>query len=98
MRKNSTVFPAKKMQMYKQATELPKKYKVMALVKMNKVRASQILDLRKKARLHPLSLEAGMQHQAAFPLPLATFMINSRYGGIHSLEWTASNLHSAVPL
>ena len=48
MRKNSTVFPAKKMQMYKQATELPKKYKVMALVKMNKVRASQILDLRKK--------------------------------------------------
>ena len=42
MRKNSTVFPAKKMQMYKQATELPKKYKVMALVKMNKVRASQM--------------------------------------------------------
>ena len=25
MRKNSTVFPAKKMHMYKQATELPKK-------------------------------------------------------------------------
>ena len=34
--------------MYKQATELPKKYKVMALVKMDKVRASQILDLRRK--------------------------------------------------
>ena len=48
MRENSTVFPVKKVQMYKQAKELPKKYKVMALVKMNKVRASQILDLRKK--------------------------------------------------
>ena len=43
MRKNSTVFPAKKMQMYKQATELPKKYKVMALVKMNKVRIIKYL-------------------------------------------------------
>ncbi|MDI1495169.1 MAG: ribosomal protein L10 [Cenarchaeum symbiont of Oopsacas minuta] len=48
MRENSTVFPAKKVQVYKQAQELPKKYKVLALVKMEKVRASQILDLRKK--------------------------------------------------
>ena len=34
--------------MYQQLQELPKKYKVLALVKMTKVRASQILPLRKK--------------------------------------------------
>lgn len=33
--------------MYQQLQELPKKYKVLALVKMDKVRASQILPLRK---------------------------------------------------
>ncbi len=36
--------------MYAQLQELPKKYKVMALVKMEKVRASQILPLRKKLK------------------------------------------------
>lgn len=38
------------MQMYAQLQELPKKYKVMALVRMDKVRASQILPLRKKLK------------------------------------------------
>ena len=38
------------MQMYQQLQELPKKYKVLALVRMEKVRASQILPLRKKLR------------------------------------------------
>ena len=33
--------------MYQQLTELPKKYKVLALIKMEKVRSSQILPLRK---------------------------------------------------
>lgn len=33
--------------MYQQLQELPKKYKVIALVKMNKVRSTQILPLRK---------------------------------------------------
>ena len=33
--------------MYQQLQELPKKYKVLALVKMNKVRSTQILPLRK---------------------------------------------------
>lgn len=33
--------------MYQQLLEIPKKYKVIALVKINKVRASQILPLRK---------------------------------------------------
>ncbi len=36
--------------MYQQLQELPKKYKVLALVKMTKVRASQILPLRKKLK------------------------------------------------
>lgn len=33
--------------MYQQLQELPKKYKVMAIIKMNKVRSTQILPLRK---------------------------------------------------
>ena len=33
--------------MYQQLQELPKKYKVLALIKMNKVRSTQILPLRK---------------------------------------------------
>ena len=33
--------------MYQQLQELPKKYKVVALIKINKVRGSQILPLRK---------------------------------------------------
>ena len=40
----------KKTQMYQQLQELPKQYKVLALVKMTKVRASQILPLRKKLK------------------------------------------------
>jgi len=50
MHQNRTVYPKGKMQMYQQLQELPKKYKVMALVRMEKVRASQILPLRKKLR------------------------------------------------
>ena len=38
----------KKSQMYQQIQELPKKYNVLALVRMEKVRASQLLPLRKK--------------------------------------------------
>lgn len=34
--------------MYQQVQELPKKYKVIALVRMEKVRSSQLLPLRKK--------------------------------------------------
>ena len=36
------------MQMYQQLQEMPKKYEVLALVRMEKVRASQLLPLRKK--------------------------------------------------
>ena len=48
MNKNRTKFPQKKTQMYQQMLELPKKYSVTALVRMEKVRASQLLPLRKK--------------------------------------------------
>ncbi len=47
MHENRTVYPKRKTQMYQQLLEIPKKYKVIALVKINKVRASQILPLRK---------------------------------------------------
>ncbi len=50
MYKDRTTYPKRKTQMHTQLQELPKKYKVMALVKMDKVRASQILPLRKKLR------------------------------------------------
>ena len=48
MHENRTTYPKKKTQMYQQLQELPKKYTVMALVRMEKVRGSQLLPLRKK--------------------------------------------------
>ncbi|MCE2505430.1 MAG: 50S ribosomal protein L10 [Nitrosopumilaceae archaeon] len=47
MHENRTTYPKRKTQMYQQLQELPKKYKVMAIIKMNKVRSTQILPLRK---------------------------------------------------
>lgn len=47
MHENRTEYPKRKAQLYQQLQEIPKKYKVIALVKMNKVRSSQILPLRK---------------------------------------------------
>ena len=48
MHENRTTYPKKKTQMYQQLQELPKKYNVLALVRMEKVRGSQLLPLRKK--------------------------------------------------
>jgi large subunit ribosomal protein L10 len=48
MHQNRTKYPQKKTQMYQQLQELPNKYKVVALVRMEKVRSSQLLPLRKK--------------------------------------------------
>ena len=48
MHENRTAYPKKKTQMYQQLQELPKKYTVIALVRMEKVRGSQLLPLRKK--------------------------------------------------
>ena len=47
MHENRTSYPKRKAEMYQQLQELPKKYKVLALIKMYKVRSTQILPLRK---------------------------------------------------
>jgi len=47
MHENRTSYPKRKTQMYQQLQEMPKKYKVLAIIKMNKVRSTQILPLRK---------------------------------------------------
>ena len=48
MHQNRTKYPQKKVQLYQQLQEIPKKYNVIALVRMEKVRSSQLLPLRKK--------------------------------------------------
>ena len=48
MNENRTEYPKRKSQMYQQLQESPKKYNVLALVRMEKVRSSQLLPLRKK--------------------------------------------------
>jgi large subunit ribosomal protein L10 len=48
MHENRTTYPKKKTQLYQQLQTIPKKYEVLALVRMEKVRASQLLPLRKK--------------------------------------------------
>ena len=50
MHENRTTYPRKKAEMYAQLQEMPSKYKVVALIRMGKVRASQILQLRKKLK------------------------------------------------
>ena len=47
MHENRTTYPKAKAQMYAQLQEIPKKYKTMAVIKMSKVRSTQILPLRK---------------------------------------------------
>lgn len=48
MHENRTRYPKRKTQLYQQLQEIPKKYDVVALVRMEKVRSSQLLPLRKK--------------------------------------------------
>ena len=50
MHENRTTYPRKKVQMYTQLQGLPSKYRVTALIRLQKVRASQILQLRKKLK------------------------------------------------
>lgn len=50
MRENRTSYPAAKAQMYEALQAAPKRYRVTAMVRMEKVRASQILPLRKKLK------------------------------------------------
>lgn len=48
MHENRTKYPKRKTQLFQQLQEIPKKYDVVALVRMEKVRSSQLLPLRKK--------------------------------------------------
>ena len=50
MNENRTKYPKKKSSMYAQLQILPTRYKVVALVRMEKIRATQILQLRKKLK------------------------------------------------
>jgi len=47
MHENRTEYPKRKTQLYQQLQEIPKKYRTVAVIKMDKVRSSQILPLRK---------------------------------------------------
>ncbi len=48
MHENRVTYPKRKTQLYQVLQEMPKKYEVIALVRMEKVRSSQLLPLRKK--------------------------------------------------
>lgn len=50
MRENRQSYPAAKARMYEALREAPRRHRVVALVRMEKVRASQILPLRKKLK------------------------------------------------
>ena len=50
MHENRTQYPPKKARMYAQLQETPSKYGTVALIRLEKVRASQILQLRKKLK------------------------------------------------
>ena len=43
-----TIYPKGKQELYQQMLELPKSYNVIALSKVNKVRATQLMKIRKK--------------------------------------------------
>ena len=47
MHENRTTYPKRKTEMYQQLLELPKKYKTISIIQMNKVRSTHILPLRK---------------------------------------------------
>lgn len=47
MHENRNTYPKRKTVMFQQLQELPKKYKVMAIIKTEKVRSTQLLPLRK---------------------------------------------------
>ena len=65
MRENRTTYPKRKTHLYQQLQELPKKYDVIALVRMEKVRASQLLQLRKKfkGKVEILSIKTRLQER-----------------------------------
>jgi large subunit ribosomal protein L10 len=47
MHENRTSYPARKTKMFQELQELPKKYKTIAIIRMTKIRSTQLLPLRK---------------------------------------------------
>ena len=84
MRQNRTHYPQKKTQMYQQLQELPKKYNVIALVRMEKVRSSQLLPLRKKFKgeVEILSIKDKVAQKAlaGLKIPSAEKMLDKLVG------------------
>lgn len=84
MRENRTQYPKKKMQMYQELQELPKKYRVTALVRMEKVRSSQLLPLRKKfltdVRIVSIKDQVARKALATLDIPGISKMIESLTG------------------
>lgn len=84
MRENRTQYPKKKMQMYQELQELPKKYRVMALVRMEKVRSSQLLPLRKKflndVKIVSIKDQVAKKSLAVLDVPGISKMIESLTG------------------
>jgi large subunit ribosomal protein L10 len=84
MRENRTEYPKKKMQMYQEMQELPKKYRVMALVRMEKVRSSQLLPLRKKflrdVKIVSIKDQVAKKALAILDVPGISKMIESMTG------------------
>ena len=84
MHQNRTKYPQKKMQMYQQVQELPKKYKVIALVRMEKVRSSQLLPLRKKFKneveIISVKDKVAQKALAALKMPAVEKMIDKLVG------------------
>jgi len=84
MHQNRTSYPKRKMQMYQQLQELPNKYSVIALVRMEKVRASQLLPLRKKllGEVEILSIKDKVARKALenLKIPNLEKMINELTG------------------
>ena len=84
MRENRTEYPKKKMQMFQEMQELPKKYRVTALVRMEKVRSSQLLPLRKKflseVKIVSIKDQVARKALAALDVPGIAKMIESLTG------------------
>ncbi|MBI5145672.1 MAG: 50S ribosomal protein L10 [Thaumarchaeota archaeon] len=84
MRENRTQYPKKKMQMYQEMQELPKKYRVTALVRMEKVRSSQLLPLRKKflseVKIVSIKDQVAKKALAALDVPGIAKMVESLTG------------------
>jgi len=57
MHENRTTYPKRKTQMYQQLQELPKKYKVLAIIKMKNIGLMPKLELKEIHQMHLIQLK-----------------------------------------